>query len=93
MQQADCQAALKRVLEAGPPLYVKDAHGLPLEDGETHVCALWFQTDKLERSSRLEGAPADDAARQTQWDELREVYGAMLADEPPAAAEGAAAPS
>ena len=59
MQKTDCKAEMKRLLEAGPPIWISDKHALPLKDGETHVCKLWFSAEEgggEEVSGMLEGA-------------------------------------
>ena len=74
MQKSDCKAEIKRLLEAGPPVWVADKHGMPLPEGETHVCRLWFMKDNREVSAMLEGA-VDGAERQALWDELAAFLG------------------
>lgn len=71
VKTTDCQAELKRLLGAGPPIWISDKHGLPLNDGDTHAVNLWYASDKTERSAKLEGA-VDGAERQKLWDELKE---------------------
>lgn len=72
VKTTDCQAELRRLLATGPPIYVSDKHALPLpENGDTHVCMLWFSSDNTERSAKLEGALEGDE-RQKLWDELKQ---------------------
>lgn len=72
VKTTDCQAELRRLLDKGPPIYISDKHALPLpENGDTHICKLWFSSDDAERSAVLEGALEGDA-RQKLWDELKE---------------------
>ena len=75
MQTSDCAAEIKRLLDAGPPVWIADKHALPLADGETHVCKLWFMADDREVSAMLAGA-LDGADRQALWDELKMVHAA-----------------
>jgi len=57
VKKTDCQAELRRLLAAGPPIYLSDKHGLPLEDeGEEYVIKLWYACDGEERSAKLKGA-------------------------------------
>ena len=88
MQKTDCKAEMKRRLEAGPPIWISDKHALPLKDGETHVCKLWFMSDDREVSAMLEGA-CDGEERQKLWDELKSVHAAS--EEADANEKGAAA--
>lgn len=56
VQQPDCKAELRR-LTKGPPIYIEDKHAMPLPEGETHICALWFSDNpSKEESSKLKGA-------------------------------------
>ncbi|KAL9182322.1 hypothetical protein ACHAXT_012974 [Thalassiosira profunda] len=71
VKTTDCQATLRRLLKTGPPVYISDKHGFPLEEGDTHVCKLWYALDGKERSAKLKGAVEGDE-RQTLWNELKE---------------------
>lgn len=71
VKKTDCQATLRRLLEKGPPIYVADKVALPLDDGDTHVCKLWFGADGQEHSAKLKGA-VEGEARDKLWAELRE---------------------
>ena len=71
VKTTDCQAELKRLLAAGPPIYISDKHALPLEEGDTHVIKLWYASDNQERSAKLDGA-VEGEERQALWDELKE---------------------
>ena len=55
IQKSDCKAEMKRLMERGPPVWVTDKHACPLEEGETHVCKLWFMSDN-QSLGMLEGA-------------------------------------
>jgi hypothetical protein len=57
----DCAAAVRRLVNKGPPMYVNDAHGLPLPEGETHIAQLWFSDDGSEVSALLK--VADESLR------------------------------
>lgn len=71
VKTTDCQAELKRLLAAGPPVHVSDKMGFPLDEGDTHVANLWYASDGQERSAKLDGA-VEGEERQKLWDELKE---------------------
>lgn len=71
VKTTDCQAELRRLLAAGPPIYIEDKHALPLDEGDLYVVKLWFAEDDLERSAKLEGA-LEGIARDKLWKELNE---------------------
>ncbi len=72
VKTTDCQAELRRLLSTGPPIYISDKHALPLpENGDTHICKLWFSSDNTERSAQLEGA-LEGEERQILWEELKQ---------------------
>ena len=62
---------MRRLLDAGPPIYVSDKHAMPVPEGDTHIIKLWYASDSQERSAVLEGA-LQGAARDELWDELKE---------------------
>ena len=70
VKKTDCQAELRRLLEKGPPIYIFDKNGLPLEDDE-YVVKLWFSSDRKERSGKLKGA-LEGTERNTLWEELNQ---------------------
>lgn len=71
VKKTDCQAELRRLLEKGPPIYISDEHGLPLEEGEDYVTRLWFSSDNSIRSAKLKGSKEGEE-RQLLWDELNQ---------------------
>lgn len=72
VKTTDCQAELRRLLEKGPPIYIEDKHALPIvEEGDTHICKLWFSSDNQERSAKLEGA-LEGEERDKLWEELKQ---------------------
>jgi hypothetical protein len=71
VKKTDCQAELRRLLEKGPPIYISDEHGLPLEEGEEHIIRLWFSSDNIIRSAKLNGSKEGEE-RQLLWDELNQ---------------------
>jgi len=57
VKKTNCQAELRRLLAAGPPIYLSDKHGLPLDDEcDEYVINLWYACDGKERSAKLKGA-------------------------------------
>jgi hypothetical protein len=71
VRTTDCQATLRRLLAVGPPIYLHDQHALPLPDGETHICAVWFAGDGgTVRSAKLVGA-VEGEERDKLWTELK----------------------
>ena len=72
VKASDCQAELRRLLTAGPPIYVSDKHGLPLaKEDDTHVSALWYASTNTTVSAQLDGAVTGQA-RTDLWEELQE---------------------
>lgn len=71
VRTTDCQAELRRLLASGPPVYIHDKHALALEEGEEHVCKLYFASDQQERSALLDGALQGEE-REKLWEELKE---------------------
>lgn len=76
----DCAAAVRRLVNKGPPVYLSDQEALPLVEGDTHIDMLWFANGggaaAEELSSALEGAFVGDA-REALWDTQKEVLQAM----------------
>jgi hypothetical protein len=70
VKTTDCQAELRRLLAAGPPVYVSDPNGFPLVEGDTHVVRLWYASDNQERSAKLAGA-VEGEEREALWNELK----------------------
>jgi hypothetical protein len=71
VKTTDCQAELRRLLSAGPPIWVVDKHAMPLPEGDTHIVKLWYHSDKQERTAKLDGA-VEGEERQALWDELKQ---------------------
>ena len=42
------------MLNFRPPMYINDAHGLPIPEGDTHIEKLWFSDDGSEVSAFLQ---------------------------------------
>ena len=72
MKKTDCQAELRRLLTPGPPVYISDKHGLPLDEseGDTDVIKLWYASDGKERSAKLKDA-LEGEERNDLWTELK----------------------
>eukprot|EP00934_Nitzschia_sp_Nitz4_P005636 Nitzschia sp. Nitz4//NODE_293_length_29386_cov_71.949235//6647//7198//NITZ4_additional_000033-RA//1//CDS//3329531821//5626//frame0 len=72
VKETDCQAELRRLLTKGPPIYLEDAHAMPLEEADdTHIVTLWFSSDNQERSAKLDGA-VEGEQRDKLWEELKQ---------------------
>mmetsp|Transcript_33605 Transcript_33605/g.82630 ORF Transcript_33605/g.82630 Transcript_33605/m.82630 type:complete len:156 (-) Transcript_33605:596-1063(-) len=76
----DCAAAVRRLVVKGPPIYVFDAHGLPLPEGETHIEKVWFCKGNEEKSAVLQGA-LQGKEREELWNSQKQVLAAMEAAE------------
>lgn len=64
---------------------------MPMPEGDTHVCALWYASDGLERPAKVTGA-VEGEAREALAAANATLYGAGLSDDP-ADDERAAAPA
>ena len=72
VKTTDCQAELKRLLAAGPPIFLQDKHALPLAlEHDTHIGAVWFARDDREVSAKLHGA-VEGEERDILWEELKQ---------------------
>ena len=49
----DCAAAVRRLVNKGPPMYISDPHGLPVPEEDTHVDKIWFASEGTESSAFL----------------------------------------
>lgn len=70
VKTTDCQAELKRLLKDGPPIHISDKHALSLDEGDTHVCKLWFASSNTEISAKLHGA-VEGKERDELWESLK----------------------
>ena len=71
MQKSDCARELRRLLTAGPPIWLADKNALPLSEGESHICKVWFSKDNREVTAQLKGAVTGEE-RQALWDNLKQ---------------------
>jgi hypothetical protein len=78
VKKTDCQAELRRLLEKGPPIYITDKHGLPLDndgnnsndnDNDEYIINLWYASDDQHRSAKLKGAKEGEEWSKL-WNEL-----------------------
>jgi len=76
----DCAAAVRRLVEMGPPMYLSDRVGLPLPEGDTHIDKVWFSSNDKETSARLVGSLQGEE-RETLWNSQKETLAAMEAAE------------
>jgi len=74
VKKTDCRSELRRLLKSGPPIYISDAHGFPLdeEEGEEYVVNLWYASDGKVHPAVLRGAVQGEE-RKELWDNLKEV--------------------
>ena len=73
ISEADCSAALRRLIKAGPPVTFADAARLEGVPSGTRGVLMWGQRE-IEGS--LEGAP-DNEGREKLWQTLKEGAAAM----------------
>jgi len=73
VKKTDCQAALRRLLVAGPPVYIFDKNALSLaENTDKYVCKLWYaRKPEEEVSAKLIGA-LEGKEREKLWKELEQ---------------------
>eukprot|EP00802_Teleaulax_amphioxeia_P021317 Tamp_21666.p2 GENE.Tamp_21666~~Tamp_21666.p2 ORF type:complete len:162 (+),score=45.28 Tamp_21666:40-486(+) len=76
----DCAAAVRRLVNKGPPQWLEDKHGFPLPDGDTHVSAVWYMSSGTEVPAKLEGS-LEGEAREKLWSSQKEVLAQMEAAE------------
>mmetsp|Transcript_6743 Transcript_6743/g.10652 ORF Transcript_6743/g.10652 Transcript_6743/m.10652 type:complete len:151 (+) Transcript_6743:85-537(+) len=76
----DCAAAVRRLVDKGPPVYLSDPHALPMPEGETHIEKVWYMAENEEVSSRLKGA-LEGEEREKLWTSQKEVLASMEAVE------------
>ena len=74
----DCGATARTLAERGPPMWLHDAGGFPLPEGQTHVDRLWFMADRGGRSApvsaALDGAALDPSSRARLAELHRQIY-------------------
>ncbi len=49
----DCAAAVRRLVNKGPPMYISDPHGLPIPEGDSHIAKIWFANEDTEVAALL----------------------------------------
>ena len=76
----DCAAAVRRLVNAGPPIYLSDKNALPIPEGDTHIDAVWYCSTGREESAELEGALRGDA-REELWNAQKMILASMEAAE------------
>ena len=54
----DCAAAVRRLINEGPPEYVNEPNGLPLPEGDKYVSELWLAKENKIISARLKNSLA-----------------------------------
>jgi hypothetical protein len=68
INSANCESALKRLIEEGPPINIRDMMGLPCENETKEPLYLYY--DEGHRYAQLKGSLIGEA-RQKWWDELK----------------------
>lgn len=70
VQKSDCVKELTRLLTAGPPIWLFDTDALPVPEGDTHICNVWFMNGDRTVSAKLKGAVEGDEHAEL-WESLR----------------------
>jgi len=84
LANSTCQAEMRRLVESGPPVNLKDTTALPCEEdsdnknGEVH--SLWYMSDGKVHSAQLEGALVG-AEREAYWQEIKAFHDPSKPDE------------
>lgn len=77
LETTTCKAEMRRLLERGPPINIRDPKALPCpNDGE--VFELWYQSDNQVHSAKLTGS-LEGKEREVFWNEKSAFY---VASEP-----------
>lgn len=89
LRTSDCAATTRRLLTAGPPVWVVEKSGkaMPVPEGDTHICALWYASEGQERSAQVKGCLEGEARDHRMASNLA-LYGAALPDDPADDAKG-----
>lgn len=64
----DCAAAVRRLIQEGPPEYVNEPNGLPLPAGDKHVSELWLAQENKIISARLKNSLAGVVSQRNIYD-------------------------
>ena len=67
-----CKAEQRRMLQAGPPINLKDKTALPCPD-DSEIHSLWYMIDNNEHSAKLKGS-LEGEERQKYWEEQKKFY-------------------
>jgi hypothetical protein len=60
------------MLQAGPPINLKDKTALPCPD-DSEIYSLWYMIDNNEHSAKLKGS-LEGEERQKYWNEQKKFY-------------------
>lgn len=71
IEKADCAAALKRLINIGPPINIRDPDGIPCDNESKEVYIFYFNDS--EQSAKLVGSYVGED-RTKWWDELKETH-------------------
>lgn len=69
VQKTECKREQKALLNAGPPINVKDKNGFPESEGK-ELFSLWYFSDKKIHSAKLDGS-LEGEERKKLWEELK----------------------
>jgi hypothetical protein len=76
----DCAAAVRRLVQKGPPLYVSEPKILPLPEGDEYIDEFWFMNGDQTISAKLEGALEGEAREKLHATQLETLKMMELAE-------------
>lgn len=62
-------------------LHDKSGEAMPVPEGDTHICKLWYASDGIERSAKVENA-VEGIERDKLAKANDTLYGAAIRDDP-----------
>jgi hypothetical protein len=71
IDQADCKATLRRLIQNGPPLYLNDKTFNISED--QYIMKVWFKSENREIDAIYSDAPTEDD-RMRLWDQHKAIF-------------------
>ncbi|KAG8460714.1 hypothetical protein KFE25_010769 [Diacronema lutheri] len=83
LRTSDCAATTRRLLAAGPPIWMQEKSGkaMAIPEDDTHIAALWFASDGAERPAKVKGC-VEGEARAELMARNAALFGAALSDNP-----------
>lgn len=71
IDEADCKATLRRAIQSGPPLYLRDkTFNIP---DDQYITKVWFKSDNIEIDAIYEGAPIGEE-REKMWKQHKKIF-------------------